>query len=293
MISSKADSVVAIARRNFSGDVDVMKQARRLDLAMKHNGFRGYVESLIEREMRGEELSPEFLLKAEFAVDELDILVRVARIDAANKALADKEALDEAYKEKKRREADEAVRAEAEEAVRREEEAARADAKAQRRRQRQAQREAEKIRQARSRATRTSMFDLGAVTLNLLQIAPGKSTERNRRRSAARGGGGDGSDDDDSDAESGNSGGRGDKQQDDDDDEGEKEGLESDEGHKQDGKGDNEDGDEKDGSESEDDKAADCKQADDKESKDGGGPQEKEEKVVAACPISNEAKEDK
>lgn len=47
-----------------SGDPDVMRQCRRLELALKHNGWRGQIETLITREMKGEKLEEEYLQRA-------------------------------------------------------------------------------------------------------------------------------------------------------------------------------------------------------------------------------------
>lgn len=49
-----------------SGDPDVMRQCRRLELALKHNGWRGMVEGLLTREMRGERLEDEYMQRADF-----------------------------------------------------------------------------------------------------------------------------------------------------------------------------------------------------------------------------------
>ena len=53
---------------NHSGDPDVMRQSRRLELALKANGWRGSVEALVTREMQGEELEEEFLQVSPFAI---------------------------------------------------------------------------------------------------------------------------------------------------------------------------------------------------------------------------------
>lgn len=50
-----------------SGDPDVMQQLRRVELALKHNGWRGQVESLVTREMRGEVLEEEYLRPPELS----------------------------------------------------------------------------------------------------------------------------------------------------------------------------------------------------------------------------------
>ena len=49
-----------------------MYQARRLELALKDNGWRGNVETLLTREMKGEELEEEYLRPATFGKKEFD-----------------------------------------------------------------------------------------------------------------------------------------------------------------------------------------------------------------------------
>lgn len=53
-------------KHSHSGDPDVMRQLRRVELALKHNGWRGQVESLVTREMRGEPVDEEHLQRASF-----------------------------------------------------------------------------------------------------------------------------------------------------------------------------------------------------------------------------------
>ena len=60
------DDFIGGVVHNHSGDSDVMRQCRRLELALKHNGWRGQVETLITREMLGEALGQEHLQRATF-----------------------------------------------------------------------------------------------------------------------------------------------------------------------------------------------------------------------------------
>lgn len=54
-------------RHHHSGDFDVMRQCRRLELALKMNGWRGNVEMLIAREMKDEEVDEEYLQLSEYS----------------------------------------------------------------------------------------------------------------------------------------------------------------------------------------------------------------------------------
>ena len=51
-----------LANFHHSGDPEVVRMIRRLELALKENGWRGHVESLIEQEMAGIELDPMYLV---------------------------------------------------------------------------------------------------------------------------------------------------------------------------------------------------------------------------------------
>jgi len=51
-----------LANFHHSGDPEVTRMIRRLELALKEHGWRGHVENLIEREMAGEELDPMYLV---------------------------------------------------------------------------------------------------------------------------------------------------------------------------------------------------------------------------------------
>ena len=54
-------------RHHHSGDVDVMRQCRRLELALNQDGWRGNVEKLVTLEMKsGGELPDQFLQASEF-----------------------------------------------------------------------------------------------------------------------------------------------------------------------------------------------------------------------------------
>ena len=54
------------AKFYHSADPDVAQQTRRLELALNENGWRGNVEMMMEKEMRGERLPKKFLRKAPF-----------------------------------------------------------------------------------------------------------------------------------------------------------------------------------------------------------------------------------
>ncbi len=51
-------------RHNHGGDLEVMRVARKLELALKENGWRGNVEKLMAMEMRGETIPRKYLKKA-------------------------------------------------------------------------------------------------------------------------------------------------------------------------------------------------------------------------------------
>lgn len=59
-------SFFARIRHHHSGDFDVMRQCRRLELALMQFGWRGNVEELITREMRNETIGSEYLSQAEY-----------------------------------------------------------------------------------------------------------------------------------------------------------------------------------------------------------------------------------
>jgi hypothetical protein len=73
--------ILRIAKINFHGEFEVDRQCRRLELAIKKNGWRGYVENLIDREMRGERLEDCYLEDASFIVDEVEIFMRKTRTE--------------------------------------------------------------------------------------------------------------------------------------------------------------------------------------------------------------------
>ena len=62
------DSLGALrrARENHGGDTEVMRHTRKFELAAKHNGWRGYVEKLIEVEMKGGHIPRKYLKAAEY-----------------------------------------------------------------------------------------------------------------------------------------------------------------------------------------------------------------------------------
>lgn len=54
-------------RHHHSGEWDVMRQSRRLELALKQFGWRGNVEVIITKEMRDELIDEEYLQDSEYA----------------------------------------------------------------------------------------------------------------------------------------------------------------------------------------------------------------------------------
>ncbi len=52
--------------KHHGGDLGVMRTLRKLELALKHNGWRGYVEKIIEVEMRGGNIPRKYLKNAEY-----------------------------------------------------------------------------------------------------------------------------------------------------------------------------------------------------------------------------------
>lgn len=50
---------------HHSGEFDVMRQSRRLELALMQFGWRGNVEEIITREMRNEQIDEEYLQESE------------------------------------------------------------------------------------------------------------------------------------------------------------------------------------------------------------------------------------
>jgi hypothetical protein len=51
---------------HHSGDFDVMRQSRRLELALMQNGWQGNVEEWITKEMRNETLDEKYLQTSQF-----------------------------------------------------------------------------------------------------------------------------------------------------------------------------------------------------------------------------------
>ena len=62
-----------LAHFHHSGDPEVARMIRRLELAIKENGWRGHVENLIEREMEGVELDPMYLVDIKKVNDDDDL----------------------------------------------------------------------------------------------------------------------------------------------------------------------------------------------------------------------------
>lgn len=58
-------SFFARVHHHHSGDPDVMRQCRRLELALMKFGWRGNVENIITKEMRNEIVDEEYLQVAE------------------------------------------------------------------------------------------------------------------------------------------------------------------------------------------------------------------------------------
>lgn len=57
----KAREIVDLARNYHASDYSIMYQCRRLELALKKNGWRGFVEELMTKEMIGDDLNSEYL----------------------------------------------------------------------------------------------------------------------------------------------------------------------------------------------------------------------------------------
>lgn len=83
MLGFDIRTCIKMCYENFFGDSEVMRQCRRLELALKKDGWRGYVESLIEREMRGEKLEAHYLEDVVFEGDEVEVFLRAAKFEAA------------------------------------------------------------------------------------------------------------------------------------------------------------------------------------------------------------------
>lgn len=62
-----------LADFHHSGDPEVSRMIRRLELAIKENGWRGHIENLIEREMEGVELDPMYLVDIKKVSDDDDL----------------------------------------------------------------------------------------------------------------------------------------------------------------------------------------------------------------------------
>lgn len=56
---------LSTVRHHHSGDFDVMRQSRRLELSLMQFGWRGNVEEIITKEMRNEEIDEEYLQASE------------------------------------------------------------------------------------------------------------------------------------------------------------------------------------------------------------------------------------
>lgn len=63
-------TILANIHHSHSGDPGVMRQCRRLELALMQDGWRGNVEELIAKEMRNEELNEEYLRESMYAIAE-------------------------------------------------------------------------------------------------------------------------------------------------------------------------------------------------------------------------------
>lgn len=61
LISTQISGVMKTAFHLHAGTPEVLKQIRRLELTLKENGWRGYIEELIEKEMKGEQIEEEYL----------------------------------------------------------------------------------------------------------------------------------------------------------------------------------------------------------------------------------------
>lgn len=86
LLQLDAEVLIESARTTHAGDIDLARQARKLELALKRDGHRGYVEALIDRELRGEALEPELLEAPNLETfNDMGMVLRVMKIEAALK----------------------------------------------------------------------------------------------------------------------------------------------------------------------------------------------------------------
>lgn len=64
LIQKNVFAIIESAHMRHSGDREVMYQCRKLELSLKKDGWRGFVEELMTREMRGETLDSSYLESA-------------------------------------------------------------------------------------------------------------------------------------------------------------------------------------------------------------------------------------
>lgn len=61
ILQRKPKKLINKIRSNFSGDATVNTQLRRFELAIQHNGWRGNVEDIVEKEMKEDEVKSTLL----------------------------------------------------------------------------------------------------------------------------------------------------------------------------------------------------------------------------------------
>lgn len=64
ILCGDSQGTLRFIRLHHGGDVDVMKWARKFELAICDPGWRGNVEKLMEMEMRNETIPEEYLVKS-------------------------------------------------------------------------------------------------------------------------------------------------------------------------------------------------------------------------------------
>lgn len=67
LLTLDTQELLAECRHQHSGDPEVMRLCRRLELALMHDGWRGNVEELIQKEMNNETIEEEYLRESVYA----------------------------------------------------------------------------------------------------------------------------------------------------------------------------------------------------------------------------------
>lgn len=70
ILSRRPKRLLHDIKTNFAGDPDVKKHLHRVELALKHNGWRGNVEDIIEIEMRGESVASAMMRSVKLMTDQ-------------------------------------------------------------------------------------------------------------------------------------------------------------------------------------------------------------------------------